>query len=80
MSKLYKPRWKRIESLSEEEHSALLHLTDQTKGMTVYGKRARTSVMLPLSLAAHIAELARDRDVSIGQVIVDLLEVQRQQK
>ena len=80
MSKSPKPRWKRIESLSEEEQTELLLLTDSTKGMTVYGHRARASVMLPLSLATHIAELARARELSIGQVIVDLLECQRQEK
>ena len=80
MSKSSKPRWNRIESLSEEDQNELLLLTDNTKGMTVYGHRARTSVMLPLPLASHIAALAREKDLSIGQVIVDLLEGQRQEK
>ena len=75
-----KKRWKRIESLSKEEQSNLILLTEKTKGMTIYGHRARTSVMLPLSLAAHIAELAEEKELSIGQVIVNLLEHQRQRK
>ena len=75
-----KPRWKRIESISEEEFSKLLLLTDKTKGITLYGHRARASVMLPLSLATQIADIAKQEALSIGQVIVNLLETQCQQK
>ena len=79
MPKLPNARWKRIESLSQKEYTELLLLTDKTRGMTIYGHRARTSVMLPLSLATHIADIARDTERSIGQVIVDLLELQRRE-
>ena len=68
-----KPRWKRIDDLPREEESELRQLADNTPGMTCYGNRARTAVMLPLPIAKKIAEIAGEREQTISQVIVDLL-------
>ena len=69
-----KPRWKRIDELPIEEESELRKLADVTPGMTYYGKRARTAVMLPLPIAKKIAEIAHSKEQTVGQVIVDLLK------
>ena len=69
-----KPRWQRIDQLSIKEREKLLSITKQTPGMTLYGHRARTAVMLPLHLAELISVYANDKDISIGQAIIDLLE------
>ena len=69
-----KRRWKRIMDLPQNEEQELQQLADKTPGMTYYGNRARTAVMLPLQLAKRIAAIAQEKDLTIGQVIVDLLE------
>ncbi len=66
-------RYQRIAHLSIEEQEMLSDLVEQTPGMTLYGHRARTAVMLPLPLAQEVARLAEARSISIGQAIVDLL-------
>ena len=71
-----KRRWKRIMDLPMNEEQELQQLADKTPGMTYYGNRARTAVMLPLSLAKRIAAIAMEKELTIGQVIVDLLEEQ----
>ena len=71
-----KRRWKRIMDLPMNEEQELQQLADKTPGMTYYGNRARTAVMLPLSLAKRIAAIAMEKEITIGQVIVDLLEEQ----
>ena len=71
-----KPRWKRIDELSLEEEGDLRRLADDTPGLTYYGNRARTAVMLPYHIAKKVADLASEREQSIGQVIVDLLMIE----
>ena len=44
-----KSRWTRISQLTPVEEVELLNVTQNTAGMSLYGNRARTSVMLPLS-------------------------------
>ena len=68
-----KPRWKRIDDLPLEEETELRRLAESTPGMTFYGNRARTAVMLPLPIAKKIAEIAGKREKTVGQVIVDIL-------
>ena len=72
-----KPRWQRIDQLSSQQQEKLKSLTTHTPGMTLYGHRARTAVMLPLHLAEFISGYANKKEISIGQAIIDLLETQR---
>ena len=72
-----KPRWQRIDQLSSHEQERLKLLTTQTPGMTLYGHRARTAVMLPLQLAEFVSGYAQKKEISVGQAIVELLASQR---
>ena len=67
-------RWKRISQLSESEEAELFQITERTSGMTMYGNRARTSIMLPLELAREISRQAKLCECTVNQVVVDLLE------
>ena len=66
-------RWTRISQLSPTEEVELHGITQQTAGMTLYGNRARTSVMLPLELARIIAKEAKEKNSTVNQVIIDML-------
>ena len=66
-------RYSRISQLSESEELQLNELVNDTPGMTIYGHRARTAVMLPLPLAREIAHRAKVESISIGQAIVNML-------
>ena len=68
------PKWKRIDVLSSEEEKRLRELITITSGMSFYGNRARTSVMLPLEIAEKIARIAKEREISVGQAVVDVLQ------
>ncbi len=67
------PRWSRISQLTPVQETELKNITEQTAGMSLYGNRARTSVMLPLELAKIIAEEAKRRNCTVNQVMVDML-------
>ncbi len=67
------PRWSRISQLTPVQETELRNITEQTAGMSLYGNRARTSVMLPLELAKIIAEEAKRRNCTVNQVMVDML-------
>lgn len=68
------PKWTRIDNLSDVEMEKLDVITSKTKGFTRYGHRARAAVMLPLSLAQLVSEHAQEKEISVGQAIIDLLE------
>ncbi len=68
------PKWKRIDVLSLEDEQRLRELVRDTSGMSFYGNRARTSVMLPLDIAEKIAKMAKEREISVGQAVVELLQ------
>ena len=68
-----KSRWTRISQLTPVEEVELLNVTQNTAGMSLYGNRARTSVMLPLELARIIAKEAKERNSTVNQVIVEML-------
>ena len=68
-----KTRWTRISQLTPIEEVELQQVTQNTAGMTLYGNRARTSVMLPLELARIIAKEAKERNSTVNQVIVEML-------
>lgn len=68
------PRWTRISQLTPLEERELQTITTNTAGMSLYGNRARTSVMLPLDLARLIAKEASQRNCTVNQVIVDMLD------
>ena len=69
-------RYSRISQLSEHEELQLIELVNETPGMTIYGHRARTAVMLPLPLAREVAQRAKMESISIGQAIVNMLNEQ----
>ena len=66
-------RWTRISQLAPVEEVELLQITQNTAGMSLYGNRARTSVMLPLELARVISKEAKARNCTVNQVIVEML-------
>lgn len=67
-------RWQRIDQLTALEEAELRRLTESTPGMSNYGNRARVSVMLPLPIAKQIAFLSKQQNLSVGQVLVDMLQ------
>lgn len=74
------PRWKRKSEISAADFSKLSHLCDTTPGMTVYGNRARTSVMLPLEVATKISALSKMSNQTVNTIIVEILEKYVQEK
>lgn len=71
-----KRRWNRIDDLSPEQENELCSLIESTPGMTRYGHRARTAVMLPLDVAREVADYAEYAQVSISQAIIDIIKRQ----
>ena len=69
-------RWNRIDELSPQQEVELTSLVNSTPGMTRYGHRARTAVMLPLDIAREVAEYADFAKISISQAIIELLKRQ----
>ncbi|MGI9554845.1 MAG: hypothetical protein ACR2M6_02620 [Vampirovibrionia bacterium] len=67
------PKWKRIDLLEPDERERLILLCKSTKGLTLYGNRARSAVMLPANLAEEIAYRAEQESLSVGEVIINLL-------
>lgn len=68
------PRWKRIDTISPVDKDKLQRITDRTPGMTMYGNRARTSVMLPLELAEIVSVKAKTQNKTVNEVMVEMLE------
>lgn len=67
------PRWTRISQLTPVQEDELQSITANTSGMSLYGNRARTSVMLPLELARIIAKEATERNCTVNQIMVEML-------
>ena len=74
------PRWKRIDTISPKDKDKLERITDKTPGMTLYGNRARTSVMLPLELAEIVSIRSKLENKTVNEVIVEMLSRQYQEK
>lgn len=65
------PRWKRTQQLTEEESTLLKSICTDTRGITLYGNRARSSVMLDHDVAwitSHMSE-----DLSFGASLNTML-------
>lgn len=69
-----KHKWHRIDEITEKERQELEIICQTTKGLTLYGNRARTAVMLPLSIARKISEQAEEKNLSVSEVIIRILE------
>lgn len=69
-----KPRWERTSRMTEAESRMLDGVCNSTPGMTRYGNKARTSVMLPLETAKRISITARLSNKTVNQVILDMLK------
>ena len=74
------PRWKRIDTISPKDKDKLERITDKTPGMTLYGNRARTSVMLPLELAEIVSIRSKLENKTVNEVIVEMLSLQHLEK
>ena len=72
-------RYSRISKIGEKEFEKLLQLVVKTPGMTQYGHRARTAVMLPLDVAEQVAHIAESRSISIGQAILEIIQEKLQE-
>ena len=67
-------RYSRISKISPNENQKLSQLVLKTPGMTQYGHRARTAVMLPLDVAEQVAHIAESKSISIGQAILEIIQ------
>ncbi len=72
---IMKERWKRTSHVTPVESNKLDSVCKSTPGMTRYGNRARTSVMLPLEIAEKVSTKARLSNKTVNQVILDMLEI-----
>ena len=68
-------RYNRISKISDKDQQKLCDLVHKTPEMTQYGHRARTAVMLPLDIAEQVAQLADQKSISVGQAILDILQI-----
>lgn len=71
-----KSRWDRVDQITPLEERELIIVTQNTKGMTRYGNRARVSVMLPVDIAKKISRLSKKKDKTVNQIINDLIKSQ----
>ena len=67
-------RYSRISKISERDLQQLCDLVVKTPGMTQYGHRARTAVMLPLHIAEQVAHIAEQKSISVGQAILEIVQ------
>jgi len=67
-------RWKRKSEISGKDLSRLCHVCETTPGLTVYGNRARCSVMLPVDVAEIIAARAKTKNKTVNTIIVEMIE------
>jgi len=70
------PRWNRLNTISEEEKKCLEKITDNTKGMTIYGNKSRLAVMLETDLAYMISLVSQSQNLSVGELCGRLLRDQ----
>jgi hypothetical protein len=59
----------RINTISPEEEAYLSDLCEDTKGVTRYGNRGRTTVMLETDMLSIVADLSRSQGKSVGEII-----------
>jgi len=69
-------RWNRLHTISSEEKSCLEKVTDNTKGMSLYGNKSRLAVMLETDLAYMISLVAQFQNLSVGELCGRLLRDQ----
>jgi hypothetical protein len=62
--------------ISSEEKSCLEKITDNTKGMALYGNKARLAVMLETDLAYMVSLIAQSQNLSVGELCSRLLRNQ----
>ena len=67
-------RYDRVGKLSEDKYRELAMVVDNTKGMTLYGHRARVAAMLQLEQAKVISMLSKDKNKTVGQIIIDIID------
>ena len=69
-------RWSRLQKIEEKDKKKLEKIVGNTPGMTLYGHRARTAIMLPVDVAQYISKLSKRNKSSVSQTIVDLIKDQ----
>jgi macrodomain Ter protein organizer (MatP/YcbG family) len=69
--------WKRIDNVSVYDEHRLNNLVKKTKGMTRYGNRARTGIMLSVDNAEYIAKLSEKNGMTVSETINELIEKSR---
>ena len=67
-------RYDRVGKLSEDKYRELAMVVDNTKGMTLYGHRARVAAMLQVEQAKVISMLSKDKNKTVGQIIIDIID------
>jgi hypothetical protein len=70
------PRWNRLSHISSEEKQCLERITDNTKGMTIYGNKSRLAVMLETDLAYMVSMVSQFQNLSVGELCGRLLREQ----
>lgn len=63
----------RINVIPPEEEAYLSQLCEDTKGVTRYGNRGRTTVMLETDMLSIVADLAKGQGKSIGEIIGQII-------
>ena len=70
-------RWKRTDHISPVEEIELNKIIKGTKGMTRYGNRARTSIMLPLEVARQVSFMSKQSERTVSEVVVSMIETMK---
>ena len=68
-----KPKWQRLDTLTDDQRRRLDRICRSTSGMHTYGNRARMAVIVPVDIAERIAQLMDDRGLSASAVCCELL-------
>lgn len=67
------PRWRRTGNLSRFQDFLLQKICQGTPGMTRFGNKARTAVMLPVELAEKISLESLSSGKTVSEIIVKVL-------
>lgn len=67
-------KWSRISDLTEDQQKRLDDLCSKTSGMSIYGNRARTAIMLPVDIAEKVALMTSYNGLSVSSTCGSMIE------
>lgn len=68
------PRWNRTDSITPEDDAELDKIVQKTRGMTRYGNRARTAIMMPVDVAKQVSFMAAQNGRTVSDVVITMIE------